>query len=215
MSKQLLLFFTAVLLGLSLPGRCAFSGLAIIPTADVVPHGQYVVALQDDGVMSGMETDAFLLDSEIGIGDRFETGLDYDLTDSLAIFNAKYVALTNHAKTQALAVGVSNVANGEEASPYLVGTTTLPAFRLHGGLWRLEDKIRPFVGIDRNFSSRLNLSADYTGGDENYTSVGINYQFSCHLGVFAGILYPHAGGDTEFELFLNFAGPYCGKPTEK
>jgi hypothetical protein len=100
------------------------------------------------------------------------------------------------------------MAQGQRAIPYLVDTETLPFARLHAGVMQLEGNTRWFIGADRDLTDRLNVCADYTNGDENYSSVGAGYTFSDCTSVFAGALFPNAGGDTEFTVHLIFCGSY-------
>ena len=208
-------FFTTVLASLlfitTIPARSCYSGLTIIPTADVVGASQYSLDLQSDGSLPVPRADLYLLNTEIGIGDRFETGIDFDLSedaDPRVLFNAKYVLARDAGCTRALAVGISNLAEGVKSVPYVAGTAGLQAFRLHLGMLHQEGQDRWFAGVDRDLTEKVNLCVDYTNGDENYSSVGVGYQFTESTGISAGVLFPNGGGDTEFTLHLVIGGSY-------
>jgi len=195
------------------PAWGCYSGLAVIPTADVVGAGQYSIELQTDGLLPVPRADVYILNTEAGIGDRFEVGVDFDLSedaDPRVLLNAKYVLAQNADCTRALALGVSGVGEGVKSVPYLVGTADLQALRLHLGGMRLEDKTRWFIGADRDLTEKINLGVDYTEGDENYSSVALGYQLTECTGIFAGVLFPNDGGDTEFTLHLIFGCSYRG-----
>lgn len=193
------------------PVWACYSGLALIPTADVVCDGEYSVDLQVDGVLDGPAVDTYILNTEVGFGDRFEAGLDYDFSadaDPRLLVNAKYVLATNSEGTRALATGVYSLATKGKMTPYVVGTGDLGVARLHLGALRSEEKTRWFVGADRDLSAKINLCADYISGDENDASVALNYQFTPSVGLFGGIIVPNSDGDTLFTLHLVFGGQY-------
>lgn len=207
--------FTGLLAGLLAmivsPAWSCYSGLTVIPTTDVVGAGQYSLDLQTDGSLPVPRADFYLLNTEFGIGDRFEAGVDFDLSedaDPRVLFNAKYVLAQNADNTRVLAVGISSLADGVKSVPYVTGMADLRAFRLHLGMLHQEGMDRWFAGVDRELTDKLYACVDYTNGDENYSSVGVNYQFTESTGVFAGALFPNAGGDTEFTLHLVFCGSY-------
>jgi len=203
--------FAVLLVIITSPVRSCYSGLTVIPTTDVVGAGQYSLDLQTDGSLPVPRADFYLLNTEFGIGDRFEAGVDFDLSedaDPRVLLNAKYVFARNADNTRALAAGISSLADGVKSVPYVTGMADLRAFRLHLGMLHQEGMDRWFAGVDRELTDKLYACADYTNGDENYSSVGVNYQFTENTGVFAGVLFPNAGGDTEFTLHLVFCGSY-------
>ncbi|HOS42641.1 MAG TPA: hypothetical protein PK794_03035, partial [Armatimonadota bacterium] len=198
-------------LAAAVPGLACYSGLTVIPTADTVGAGQYGIELQADGPTSPFESDTHILNTEIGLGDRVEVGVDFDLSkgaDPRVLFNGKYVFATGGDGALALAAGVQNIGNGLTAVPYLVGTRDFTACRGHLGVQRAEGNTRPFVGIDAPLGARWTLMADYTAGDENSASAGVNYQFTDRVGLLGGLIFPNDGSGTGFTVHLVFNGPY-------
>jgi len=167
--------------------------------------------LQVDGTTGGPAAETYLLNTQFGIGDRLEAGLDYDFSagaDPRLLVNAKYLAAKTRGETRALAVGVYALATKGKYTPYVVGTGNLSVARLHLGALRTDGKIRPFIGVDRDLSEKVNLSADYIDGDEHYRSVAMNYQCTDTVGLFGGVLFPNSDGDTLFTLHLVIGGRY-------
>jgi hypothetical protein len=192
------------------PAWSSCSGLSVIPTADVVGAGRYALELQAGGLLPARQADVYVLNTEFGFGDRFEAGVDFDLSahaDPRVFFNAKYVLAAAGASC-ALAVGVNDIAEAGKPAPYLVGTADLQAARLHLGALRQEGYSRWFAGADRALTERVTFAADYTSGREQYASVGLEYRMGERASVFAALLFPNGGGDTEFSLHLCFTGSY-------
>lgn len=109
--------------------RGAFSGLGVIPTADVVGAGQYSLEFEIGGGLTGLTCDARSLLMQFGANDGFEAGVDFDLcddTEPFAVLNAKYVFAGTAADGHALAAGIANV-GADEVNPYLAATGRLPA----------------------------------------------------------------------------------------
>ena len=75
----------------------------------------------------------------------------------------------------------------------------------------LTGNTRWFAGVERAVTDRLALMADFTSGDNNLASIGINYQLKDDFALMAGVLFPNAGDeDTGFSLHLVFEGS-CGR----
>lgn len=206
----LLLVALAVLA--TLPVRACYSGLVIIPTTDTVGAGQYGVEFQTDGDFPTPEPDTYILNTQFGVTDRFEAGVDFDFSDGgnpELLFNAKYVFLKS--KNVSAAVGVCNAGEHSSANPYAVLTRDYGFGRLHAGALRSDDKTFWFAGADTPITDKLTLMADYTSGDENYSSAGLGYQFNDHCGLLAGAQFPNAGGDTLYTVHLCFTGAFTGK----
>lgn len=205
----LALSWSLVLMGT--PVFACYSGLTIIPTADVIGADTYGLELQFDGDTPTSAPDTRILNTEIGFGDRLEAGVDFDLSkdaDPRVLLNAKYQLARNTEGTELLGLGICNVGSGVRASPYLVGTRDFGAFRGHLGLIRTDEADRLFLGIDKAVNDLVTAMLDYTAGDENYSSVGISYQHDNRFGVMAGLQFPNGGGDTLFTVHLVLSGPY-------
>jgi len=185
-------------------GMCCCSGLLVIPTADTMPHGAYSAEIQADGVVEGIKTKAVLLNNQMGLGGRFEFGVDLDpdrSSDSNAIANAKCQVLSALSGRVMAAIGVSSVARSVRPAPYAVTSTDLGVCRVHLGVMRVDGSDRCIAGFDKRFG-KLTAMADYTSGDGGLCSLGVNYQFTDSFGVMAGPVLHRGGEDTGFSVHL-------------
>lgn len=176
---------TAVL-GLAAPCPACYSGLIIIPTADMVEPGKYAIEPQLDGSLAESSIDTRILNSQFGLSPRLEAGVDFDLSDDAdprVLGNLKYLAAPGSKRAAAIALGVCNMGSHIRSNPYVVATHELGSLRGHFGVMRIEGNNRWFAGMDRAVTDRLTLMADYTSGDENFSSVGFDYQFKDEFGV--------------------------------
>lgn len=208
----LVLLVAILVLAATVPGVACYSGLMLIPTTDTVGAKQFGVEFQVDGSIPTPKADTYILNTEVGITDRIEAGVDFDLSkdaEPRVLFNGKYVLLKRAGGTQALAIGVCGVGEHVKASPYLVGTQYFGFVRGHLGAIGVDGKTRWFVGADRAMTDKLTLMADYTSGDENFSSLGASYQFTDHVGLLAGAQFPNEGGDTLFTVHLVINGPWA------
>lgn len=202
----------AVLMLASGAARAAHTGLVIIPTAETVGADHYIIEPQFDGTFPPRRAETRILNTEFGLGDRCEAGVDFDLSrdpPTRLLFNAKYLLLAGGAGTPALAVGVTNVGHDVRSAPHLVATLRSRALRGHLGAARIEGETRWFFGADHALSGRLTLMADYTSGQENFSSAGISYRHSEALELLVGAQFANADdGDTRFTAHLVITGTY-------
>ncbi len=214
---------TALVLALALAGGgmaagrtawACYSGLLNIPTADMVPAENVSAELQIDGVIRGLADDTRLLNTELGITDRLELGLDLqnDGDDSpervYPVLNGKLLILKGGEKSPALAAGIYAIDASDPVAnvPYLALTQDFKFFRAHFGVEKIEDHYRPFIGLDRDLTEKITFMADYTYGPENFASLGGNYQLNDHFGVMAGLMFPNSGDDLRFTVHLVLCG---------
>lgn len=210
-SYRLVTALSILLVLAAAPALACYTGLTIIPTADVIGANTYGIELQLDGDVPTPAPDTRILNTELGFGDRLEAGVDLDLSegaDHRVLFNAKCQIARNAQGTKLLALGVCNVGHGLHASSYVVATRDYGTVRGHLGLIRTTEANRPFVGLDRPLNDRVTSMVDYTAGDESCSSVGINYQHDDRFGVLGGLQFPNAGGKTLFTVHFVFNGPY-------
>jgi hypothetical protein len=214
LSRRLAHLGTAVIAAAALaggmPAGACYSGLVLIPTADVVESGNFSLEAQFDGAFAHGHGDARILNTELGLTPRFEAGVDRDFTkdaDTREFLNAKYVSLAPGKRHPAVAVGICNVGHNMKSNPYAVATTDFHAARGHFGVVSTDGNGRWFVGADSPVNKKLTLMADYTSGDENSSSIGFSYQISDRFGITSGVVFPNAGGDTEFTVHFVFCGP--------
>jgi len=194
------------------PALACYTGLTLIPTAETVGANRYGVELQFDGAFPARSTDTRIVNTQFGFGERLEAGVDYDLSEEAptrVLLNAKCLLATGGERTPALAVGICDVGRHLKSTPYAVATQELRGLRGHLGIARIESSGRWFVGTDGAVSERVTLMADCTSGDENWWSLGANYQFDHSLGVLAGVQFPSNGDDDPmFTVHVVFSGPY-------
>lgn len=212
--KQGIAFAAFVSLVLLCPGlaHACYTGLTVIPTADVVAPEGYGMEIQCDGSFAKADSDTRVLNTEFGLMQRFEGGADIDLherSSSRAVLNAKYVLVPARKSNAAVAVGICNVGQNVRSSPYVVATLGFAAFRAHLGTVEIAGNRRWFVGADRAVSRKLTLVADYTSGPENFASAGFSYQFDPRFGLMVGAEIPNAGGnDPRFTIHFVMSGSY-------
>ena len=202
-------FAIGLLMTLAIPSMAAYSGLTFIPTADTVGANQYSLLIYSDGSFRDPNADSRYFCTEIGIGDRFEAGVDFDISkgaDKNASFNAKYALPVDRNKSLHLACGIYGTEVHTKSVPYIVATKVLKYGRLHLGDCVIEGKNRWFVGADKALGNKWTVLADYTNGDENYSSLSFNYQLSDNFGIMAGAEFPNTTGDTLFIVAFSLNG---------
>ena len=192
---------------------CA-SGLTLIPSADVVPARNWSVEFQVDGTLRGGSLDTYILNTEFGLWNRFEAGVDFDLSEGAedrVLLNAKVVLAAAKDGKWALAAGFGE--SGEvrfKADPYLVFVRDLGAVRLHGGALRTGGAVRGFCGLDGPIGERFWWMVDHTVGRENESSAGGYWQMHPQVGLLAAAIFPNAGGPARFTVHLVLSGPFRG-----
>ncbi|MCE5199889.1 MAG: hypothetical protein ABFD54_04015 [Armatimonadota bacterium] len=204
-------FLVMLLASITCPAMACYSGLLIIPTAETVDTNYLSVEYQNDGIVSGFTPDTHLINTELGLTSRFETGIDFDVSkdaDQLALFNAKYLFSVDTRRDITLAAGTFNLTPNIKSTQYLVGMKDFHSFRLHLGGMHIVGSNEWFTGIDSPINERIMLMADYTSGSDNYSSAGFNYQFNDRFGVLAGSLFPNSGGDCLYTIHLVYCAPF-------
>lgn len=191
---------------LGAPAQAGYSGLVMIPTADILDRGEWCVELQHYGQFASGSEDTRLLNTQFGVHPRLEVGLDFDLSDSAdsrVMGNAKYLLIPSSGKNPAVAVGFADVCSGGRSCRYASMTRNFHACRGHAGFMRIEGTNRWFVGADREVSDRITLMADYISGRENQSSIGIEYAMTDYSSILVGVLFPNDGSEkTGFSVLL-------------
>lgn len=202
------LFFIAA--ACSAPARAAYSGLLIIPTADIIEPNTYELNLQLDGNLAGRQGDTFIINTQHGISPRLEFGVDFDwseFADNRIAANFKYLAVTGTETRPAVAFGVSGFGPYLKSNPYVAASHNLGAFRGHAGIIGTAGYARWFAGADKALSDRLCLMAEHTNGEENASAVGISYSFTDRFNLTAGVIFPNRAEDSSrFSLQFIFSG---------
>lgn len=174
--------------------HAAFSGLNIIPSADVLGQWEYDIEIQNDGFFpSAVDPNpqpAYFLLTQIGLLPGLEAGVDFDLTQGSgnpSIFNIKYQILQNETEMiPLLAVGVMNF-HGSLANPtaYLAVSKELIIGRGHLGVGFTSNTssfdftntvATYYFGFHSDLNDWLAFNADFSSGDTNYTSAGFSIQ---------------------------------------
>jgi len=208
------LLWAAVFL-LTLPGpgtQACYSGLIIVPTADVAGPLVWVLDIQWQGYPRAFKTDQLIVNTEWGIGERFEMGLDVDATrgavEHRALFNAKYVFFKNRSKGLAMALGVQNVNQAFQSYPYVVATKDWGILRTHAGIQHEEgNRHHWFLGVDRTIGEHWQLMADHTAGSGNFSTMGVGWSGGSWQ-VIVGGQWPNAGGQTIVVVHVVLTGNF-------
>ena len=186
-----------------------YSGLIVIPTADLVGTGEYCIEFQYDGVLAPNLADTRVLNTQFGIGPRMEAGFDLDLSedaDTRVLGSVKYL-LPAAGRKHTISVGVCNIGPGMRSSPYGLITRHSRPLRGHLGITHIDGDNCWFVGADHSVNDQLTLMADHTTGGGNCSSVGLSYQKTDKFGVMAGVLFPNdSKEDTGFSVHIVFSG---------
>ncbi|MCL5105454.1 MAG: hypothetical protein M1133_15270 [Armatimonadetes bacterium] len=205
------LFVFGLLIMASPPVLSCYSGLLIVPTTDTVEMGQFSAELQIDGSVPERNVSNGLINTEFGISDRLEAGVDFDWSetaDERVLPNFKYIVFNDKNRRFAGAVGVCSAQPRIANNPYAVIGRAWSSCRLFSGIQRANGSTRWFVGADHRVSDRFTLMADFTNGGDNFSSFGFNYQINNRFGIMAGAEFPNVSGDTLFTIHFVLGGPY-------
>jgi hypothetical protein len=202
----------ALLLLAAVPAHGAYSGLTLIPTTDVLGPGQVCFDYQLDGPFPmGSGVDVSLVNTQMGVGNRAEAGIDFDFTEGAetgAVFNGKLL-LRPEESGLAAAVGVFNV--GEHLSPTSYVAAGVPAggrLRLHAGALRDPETTNGFGGLDYTVNDRVQVWAEYVAGDENASAISLAYQLTEQWGVSLAWQRPNdREADESFSLHVGCVHP--------
>jgi hypothetical protein len=192
------------------------SGLVLIPTTDTTGAYVWAVDVQWQGYSSVLKTDQLVINSEFGIGDRFEVGVDVDATSGAAnrrvLLNAKYVFLQSDRFTFTMAAGTQHGSPGFEPSPYVVATKDWGVLRTHLGVQRnfTENITQWFIGVDRTFDERWQIMADYATGPGSYASAGVGWTWGRWQTVL-GAQWPNDGGPALAVIHVVLTGQFGKK----
>lgn len=176
-----------------------YSGLVLIPTTDVTGNLQWSLDLQWQGYSRVLKTDQFVINTEVGLGDRFEAGVDVDASPGQVgrrvLLNGKYVFLKSERFGFSSALGVQNLDSRFSPQPYVVCTKSWGTFRAHLGVLRESDGMghHGFFGADWTVAERWQFMADHTAGPGNFSSAGVAW-VGQGWQILAGAQWPNGGG---------------------
>ncbi len=188
------------------PAWPSFTGLTLIPTAETLARGALLIEPQVDLSTSSGSAECRIYNTQAGISERFEAGVDIDASKEAAervFLNAKYVFLSPAGNRPAAAIGVFNVGRGLRAVPYVACCKQLSGIGLHFGGVRTESRSRWFAGVSMQVSDKVSFMADHIAGEENYSAFGVEYAFSERVALLLGEQLPNGAGDPCITIHLS------------
>jgi hypothetical protein len=194
------------------PASAATTGLLLIPTADTIGANQYQLQLEMDGSSPPAGVQYWFLDTEAGLGDKWELGVDINLPMTprpRVLANWKYAFAPVDPGRAGGAVGIDTWDERLASGGYVLGTADLGPIRLTAGGTYLFGAGRLLAGIDTGFRHRLTWMADYVSGNGLYSSVGFNYSAGRDVQVQAGLIFPNDGGNTFFTVQVAWGGKFA------
>ena len=177
------------------PAYLGYTGLMMTPTADTLKTGGIdfgAVFLNNDN------SNTTFWSANVGLLDSLEVGaamVSPEHGDSHGIINAKFGLLKENTAMPALAIGVSDLTDQLDSTPYVVVSKSLPlkgqsvwAPRLHAGVGggRLNGV---FAGLSVKATDRIQLMVEYDTNDVNF---GLQFAAAKGLRLHAGLV----GGDS-------------------
>jgi hypothetical protein len=201
----------ALLVSLGVSTWATFTGLTLIPTNDYTGANAWQFGAQTQSTY--FHTDQFVL-TEFGIGDRFELGIDYYANtghaDDRAYFNCKYMVFKSDTHKFYVSGGLYNLTANGTSIPFAVATKDFGIFRLHAGAQYegTTDRATNFLcGADKIFSNGIQIMADYTHGQQNFTTAGVGY-IGKHIICSGSVMWPNAGGSPVYLLRFIVTGKW-------
>ncbi len=212
-NKRIEKFFLFILLLFSglIPLSACYSGLLVVPTTDMTSNGDFVLDIQWEGWADKLREKQAILNTEFGIGDRFEFGFDFNLTETdnehSVMFNAKILFYETKDSSFKLAGGIYNSNSNFDTIPYIVASKDFKFFRTHFGFQReYGGSVNYILGVDKITENGFQICVDKIRGEENYLSFGIGYSKNCFSTMF-GYQWPNCGGKPELVFHIIFTIP--------
>jgi len=194
----------------TMPCHASYSGLVIIPTADVLDDGTFDIEWQKDGKTPDDQRDCNIINSEFGYRHFIEIGADSDMSDEAdhtPVLNAKFLIVKSADETNRIALGIYSIGKSMSATKYLVNTHNFKILRWHTGVARTDsENTRLFTGIDSRVFDKCSIMADYTQGNDNYSSIGLSYQINEPCSILIGSQFPNNGGGAVFTVHFIVGG---------
>jgi hypothetical protein len=174
------------------PAYFGYTGLMLTPTADTLKMGGVnfgAVYLNNDN-----DNNTTFWSANVGLLPSLEVGAAVvapEEGDSQAIINAKFRLFKETLATPALSIGVSDLADQLEATPYVVVSKSLPlksenvwSPRFHVGLGSGNlDGL--FAGLSAKATDRIQLMVEYDTSDVN---IGLQFAAAKGLRLHAGLV---------------------------
>lgn len=202
-----------VVLMLALPAFACYTGMNVIPTVDMVGQGALRLDLLIEGDVKGIKSDTWILNSQYGLSENFEFGIDHDFSDGASprnLLNAKYLIPASAALKLPIALGVCSVADHSKADLYAVTAYQSRIARLHFGVGRLSSKDEWFVGADKEVGTQT-LMLEYVHGRDNSLSLGTAFDLTKNLALSTSFVHPNDGSADRFVMYLGYSLLIGGK----
>jgi len=176
------------------PAYFGYTGLMMTPTADTLKTG----GVDFGAVFLNTNNNTSFLSGNVGLLDSLEVGaalVSPERGNSNGIINAKFSLFKETMATPALAIGISDLTDQFDSTPYVVVSKSLPLkgqilgsprFDLGVGGGRLNGV---FAGLSTKISDRMQLMVEYDTNDVNF---GVQFAAAQGLRLHAGLV----GGDS-------------------
>jgi hypothetical protein len=150
------------------------TALNVIPIVETVPAGNILLGVATATVRSSIvKTNLNLFETEYGIGDRCEIGVDPVFGEGGgALINGKYRFFDESRFRPAAAIGVQNAGPRFSNQPFIALCKTFQPARLHFGAIGDQGTMRAMFGIEKTYGKSFTLQADYMSGSGNWFSIG-------------------------------------------
>jgi len=184
--------------GMAAPAFPGFTGLLLIPTADVLTQGDWNAAIFAINLEEGADANNYC--ANLGVASTLEVGFvrvkpEDDSGDTL--LSAKYQFLAETAASPAVAVGIYDLTDEVDATVYVVaskafgqcyqthfGEITSPRFHVGVGGGQLSSF---FGGASAALGDRLLLMVEYDSDDINAGArFALNDEWRAHFGFLNG-----------------------------
>lgn len=192
----------AVLLCLLLAGAgpgalAAPNGLTQIPIAKVFGDG--VASFSVSRTAQAGQTTTYT--TQYGVGNDLEVGVDEQTAPAAQqtlLGNVKYLVAHRPGRLPDIAVGLTNIATGQQAVPYAVATTQPSALGVSLGLIRPAGEgggYEGMAGLAYSVTPTVQIVSDEIGGRQNYGTLGVIAALSKTLTVNAAFARPNSAGE--------------------
>jgi hypothetical protein len=174
--KIMSIFFCVAVLSTSESTALAWpTSLNLIPIADTLPSGGTNMGFSTTTTHPSSGGDTLnLIETEFGIGGRFEFGIDPAVgAGSTVLVNGKYRFHDESRLTPAVAAGMQNVATNTGSMPFITACKTFGTARIHFGTIKTSGTFRAMLGVEKHFSRLVAVQSDYMSGAGNWTTIGV------------------------------------------
>lgn len=178
------------------PSGAAPNGYTQIPIAKVFGDG--VASFSIARVVENSQYTTYT--TQYGFLNKFEAGIDYQAAPAdqrTFLTNFKWLVVHKPGHLPDIAVGLENVATGQQAVPYAVATTQPRALGVSAGIIRpnVGDAYYGMGGLSYNITPNIQLVTDYIGGRADYTTYGFIATVAKNITVNAAYAQPNSAGN--------------------